>query len=91
MSIVHSIKDKLPNEGDVVYCDNGKYASDRAVYRDGKFIGGGDYPVKPYTMSQVSKWFSLDVYRYCKGGGSYGVSFEEAELMSDEGYKQKRV
>nr|AKH46291.1 hypothetical protein [uncultured marine virus] len=89
MTIVNNVKDKLPNQGDVVFCDNGKYAPDRALFKGGKFIGGGDYPVKEYSMSFVSKWFDLDVYDYCKGGGSYGVSFKDAELMSSEGYKKK--
>ena len=89
MGIVHRISDKLPIEGEVVYCDNGKYSSDRAIYKNGQFIGGGEFPVRPYLMSCVSKWFNLDVYGFCKGRGSYFISFNDAELMSDEGYKPK--
>jgi len=89
MSIVHRVIDKLPSEGEVVYCDNGKYSSDRAIYMDGQFLGGGEYPVKEYAMSCVSKWFNLDVYYHCKGRGSCGVSFNDAELMSYEGYKPR--
>ena len=89
MSIVHRVIDNLPSEGDVVYCDNGKYSSDRAIYKDGQFLGGGEFPVKEYAMSCVSKWFNLDEYRYCKNSSGYRVSFDDAELMSYEGYEPK--
>lgn len=82
MSIVHKVVDQLPKEGQVVFCDNGKYSSDRAIFKDGSFMGGGDFPVAPYRMSCVSKWFCLDEYDKCKGGGGYGVGFTDAEQMN---------
>jgi hypothetical protein len=86
MSIVKYIeKDEYPNEGDIVYCDNGKYSPDRAIYRNGEFIGGGEFPIPSYKMSCVSKWFNLSEYGSHKnkaGKNSYCVSFEDAESMA---------
>lgn len=85
MSIVKYIeKDEYPNDGDIVYCDNGKFSPDRAVYKDSEFIGGGDFPVPRYKMSCVSKWFNLSEYDNRKkkaGEKSYFVSFEDADSM----------
>ncbi len=83
MSIVRYIlKGELPKEGQVVYCDNGEFSPDRAVYRDGEFIGGGEYPVPSYKMSNASKWFDLKDYsdfHRCKGISCYSISFDVAE------------
>jgi len=87
MSIVHHLPE-LPEEGAVVYADNGDlYCADRAIYKDGNFIGGGDFPFPEYTMSFVSKWFYLDEYGGNiepdeSGNKCYTVSFEKAEKMS---------
>lgn len=90
MSIVHSVKDKLPEEGDLVYCDNGEHSSDRAVFKDGKFIGGDDWPILPYEMTCVENWFDLEEYRFCKNESSYFISFKEAKLMQlSHNYKRK--
>jgi hypothetical protein len=87
MSIIHSVKDKLPNDGDMVYCDNGKYAGDRAIYRNGEFTGGGEFPVRPYTMSQVCNWFDFNLYMHCaRKKNICTISFDQAETMSDDGY-----
>ena len=80
MSIVNYLPE-LPKEGSVVFADNGKYSSDRAIFKNGEFVGGGDYPVMPYTMSFVLKWFYLDEYDEKMGGGSYLIGFEEAENL----------
>ena len=73
---------ELPEEGSVVYADNGKFSPDRAVFRNGQLIGGGDFPLPICVMSNVSKWFYLDEYqRRQKGKSCYSVSFGEAEKM----------
>lgn len=79
--IIHCLPD-APKEGSIVYVDNGQYAPDRAVYRDGAFYGGGDFPVREYKMSQVKKWFYLDEYSRHKNSCAYTISFKEAAEMN---------
>ena len=79
MSIVNYLP-KLPKEGSVVFADNGKYPSDRAIFKNGKFVGGGEFPLPPYTMSRVSKWFYFDEY-FNKIKGSCSISFDQAERL----------
>ena len=84
MSIVNYLP-LMPIEGSVVYAYNGDFAPDRAVFRDGKFIGGGEYPSPEYEMNFVSKWFYLNEYEDLqKGKSSYSISFDEAEKISKE-------
>ena len=81
MSIVKLSIFELPKEGDVVYCDNGAYSSDRAIFRNGYFMGGGDMS-KPYKMNYVTKWFDFrlyDNYFRAKGETCYSVSFDIAD------------
>lgn len=75
MSIVKLLSEEKPKGGSIVYCDNGDFACDRAIYSGGLFIGGGEFPVIAYEMNNVSKWFYLDELK----GSS--VSFEAAELQ----------
>lgn len=78
MSIVKRVKDETPKEGQIVYCDNGQYSEDRAIFKNGEFIGGGDFPISPYKMNHVTKWFCLsdyDSHFKAKGQTSYGISF----------------
>lgn len=75
MSIVKLLSEEKPKDGSVVYCDNGDFACDRAIYFNGVFIGGGEFPVPSYKMNNVSKWFYLSELN----GSS--ISFEDAELQ----------
>lgn len=85
MSIVNKVSEKLPEEGQAVYCDNGKFANDIAVFKNGKFIGGGDFPVASYEMNQVSKWFDWDEYMAgLRFIDSCSVNFDNAEIMGNE-------
>lgn len=84
MSIIKYVKDELPQEGAVVYCDNGDFSSDRAIFSNGKFVGGGDFPAPMYNMSFVSKWFYIEsYYEYHKkiGKNSYNVTFDIANTI----------
>ena len=85
MSIVKYVKDELPKEGAIVYCDNGVFSSDRAVFEGGEFVGGGEFPVPNYKMSQVSKWFDLKEYDdhfKSKGETAYYIRFITAETIT---------
>ena len=85
MSIVKYVKDELPKDGAIVYCDNGGFSSDRAIFKNGEFQGGGDFPVPCYKMSHVSKWFDLNEYdRHFKNKGeaTYGIGFSIAETIT---------
>lgn len=84
MSIVNHVLDKLPDEGQLVYCDNPPFANDRAIFENGKFIGGGEFPVDCYEMKNVSKWFDYKLYCsfFDKSGiNSYTISFDKAEKI----------
>jgi hypothetical protein len=85
VSIVKSYPQEYPQEGQVVYADNGKFSPDRAIFKNGQFIGGGEFPVAPYSMSFVSKWFCLDEYKenmtLIGEGKCYGIGFSAAEEM----------
>jgi len=81
MSIIKYTKDELPKERQVVYCDNEPHSSDRAIFTDGKFIGGGEYPVKEYEMTNVTKWFDFEEFDMKINSSCYSVSFEEAEKL----------
>ena len=81
MSIVKSVKDELPKDGAIVYCDNGGFSSDRAIFKNGDFIGGGEYPSPEYVMNYVENWFYLDLYEQYHekiGCACYFVDFETA-------------
>ena len=52
---------EIPSEGAIVYADNGVYSNDLAVFKEGKFHAG-EFPVKPYIMEHVEKWFYFDEY-----------------------------
>ena len=86
MSIVHHLPE-LPTDNSIVYADNGEFSPDRAIYKDGSFFGGGEFPVPQYKMNYVTKWFYLDVYSdHIKsdqnGNKCYTISFDQAENMS---------
>lgn len=81
MSIVKYLPE-LPENNSVVYADNGNFASDRAIFVDGKFMGGGEFPIPEYEMTNVSKWFYMDEYHKHQGNRScYFISFDEAEKL----------
>jgi hypothetical protein len=82
MSIVNKIKNKLPNNGDFVYCDN-KNDIELAQYNDGKFIVRGNDKQNPYpiVMKHVTKWFSLNAWDECQDNKLSYVSFERADKM----------
>lgn len=85
MSIVNLVSNKLPEEGSVVYCDNGNFACDRAVFSDGEFTGGGEYPSRSYVMTKVTKWFYLKEYsEHHKSNGilSYTLNFDIADSIT---------
>ena len=73
---------QLPADGQMVYADNGKFSSDRAVFKNGKFVGESGY-----TMSCVRKWFPFseydDYHRHCKGLTCYSVGFDIAETIKN--------
>lgn len=86
MSIVNLVGDRLPNSGSVVYCDNGIYASDRAIFEGGKFIGGGEFPVPSYEMKHVTKWFYLSEYHEGQTNkNGYNISFDIASTITTDG------
>jgi len=86
MTIVKNTAEVLPNEGQLVHCDNGDHC-DRAIFIDGKFIGGGEYPVAEYEIANVTKWFCEEEYdqHFSDAGiGCYDVSFELAEKIGGQ-------
>jgi hypothetical protein len=82
MSIIHKIKDKLPNNGDFVYCDNGNDI-EFTKYNDGEFIVRASDKCVPYpmVMNNVTKWFSLKDWYECQDNKLSYVSFSRAEKM----------
>jgi hypothetical protein len=83
MSIVNYVKDKLPEERTVVYCDNSPLPNDRAIFKNGSFIGGGEFPVKEYHMKNVTKWFDYELYSELmeEKYDCYSVSFDLADTL----------
>jgi hypothetical protein len=52
----------LPYENQVVMCrEKNKKTYHRAVYKNGVFIAGGDYPIKVYEIKPV-EWFDFDEF-----------------------------
>ena len=83
MTIVKNAKIEKPDEGVTVFCDNGKFCSDRAEYKNGKFMSVADFPVKSYEMKHVTKWFYWDEYvNHFKNKGLFDVSFDIAESIN---------
>jgi len=82
VSIVHYLPE-LPEEGATVFADNGKFSADRAIFKDGKFLGGGEFPVPRYEMHHVAKWFDMRIYEeHHKNARCFCVSFAIAETLS---------
>lgn len=85
MSIVHYLPE-VPEDDTVVFAYDEKRGPDRAIYSGGEFTGGGDFPIRPYKMFSVSKWFYLDEYgenfpAASNGNKCYTVSFDQAYDM----------
>ena len=84
MSIVKYVTDELPIEGSIVYANNIGSLDDRAIFKNGKFYGGDEFPMPEYLMKNVSKWFYLNEYEnYCINSGktSFVISFSVAETI----------
>lgn len=82
MGIVHT-KPDIPREGSVVFADNRKL-QDRCIYESGEFIGGGDFPVEPYILKNVYRWFYFNEYDDFfkkQGKTSYIISFKIASII----------
>jgi len=85
MSIVHYLPE-MPENGATVYADNGKFSADRAIFRDGKFLGGGEFPVPQYEMHHATKWFNMSEYdAHHRNVPCYTVSFDRAESLEPSG------
>ncbi len=82
MSIIKLANVELPKEGSIVYCEQGVLCC-RAIFRDGVFIGGGEYPEPEYIIDDVVRWFCFDEYReHHKGKGFFYVSFDAASKIN---------
>ena len=85
MNIIRYLPE-TPTEGYVVFAETSTGRKDRCIFKEGKFIAGGDFPVPPYELKSVVRWFDLRKYnRYfaSKNVLSYRVDFSEAENIPE--------
>jgi len=48
-----------PKEGSIVAAKgmfNGKVRTERCVYKNGRFMAGGDFPVPSFELRDVTEW-----------------------------------
>ena len=87
LSIIRYLPE-LPREGSIVEAEGEgwgkKKYSDRCTYENGKFMGGGIFPIPLYELKGVTRWFYSDEYDaffIARGDKGWGVSFEKAEKI----------